>query len=101
MVSAGSAAGGGGGGYCARAGEASAPASSPATVSTRSAMAPRYAHRGRTRKGGNHLDACAAQRGQHLLAVGADRPERVGLADELQADRRRAELLHPADALDG
>ena len=45
-------------------------------------------------------DDRAAQRRQHLLAVRPDRAERVGAADELQADDGRAGALHLADALD-
>src|SRR3954465_714089 len=74
-------------------------ASTAVTVSAVRVMTRRYAHHHRRRKGSAH--ACSAHGGQHLLAVGADRAQRIGLADELQADRRRPELLHLADALDG
>src|SRR5947209_12104676 len=83
------------GGACA------APAPAPASAAIRTAagrtwraMCARYAPCSGSR------NPRAAQRGQHLVAVDADRPVRVGVADELQADRRRPEPLELADALD-
>ena len=73
----------------------------------RSRSRPRRASRGRRARRPparpvltSGADRRSAQRRQHPLAVRADRAERVGAADELQADDGRAGALHLADALD-